>query len=225
MPKTPRQPETAYYSAVERFLKKRFRCYVTAQNTGTKYGRVDVVGIRDFGGELGGEAELIAVEVKAGRQPFNTATGQAYGYSVYAERCYLADFRTSRPAFTLAEIDVASKLGVGLLAIGRRGTVQEVLSSPQHQPMITMRGQLTEKLGYSTCTVCGSLFRRGDSVNFRRHVRQSVAKAFEEDKGLIYWLAEVNRRRRPRSEYLYVRRYVCPDCVYNLYGEFLEGKE
>ncbi len=187
-----------------------------------------MVGIRDIGGDLCGQAEVIAVEVKAGHQPFNTATGQAYGYSVYAERCYLADKRASRPAFTLDELDMASKLGVGLLAIGSDGGVQEVLTAPLHQPLMNMRGDLIEKLGYSECTICGALFRRGDMSNFRRHVRTGVGglgRAYDTDRGLMYWLDSVaERKKAARTGYVTARRYICPDCVYNLFGEVLEAE-
>ena len=89
-----RRSEHEYYEAVERFLKKRFHCFVAAQNRGTKFGRVDVIGIRDIGGDLSGVVEIIAVEVKVGNQPFNTATGQAYGYlSTLTTSCTVFEFR------------------------------------------------------------------------------------------------------------------------------------
>src|SRR5947208_1742387 len=115
------------------------------------HGRIDVLGIRDTGGDLSGSAELISVEVKAGRQPFTRAAGQAYGYSVYAERCYLADVRRGRPPFRDEEIAIASRLGIGLLAVGAGNRIQEVLSSPVHEPIQAMRLQAIEKLGYSEC--------------------------------------------------------------------------
>jgi len=222
MPRVVRLNEAQYYPAVERFLRRRFHCFVTAKNRGTKFGRVDVVGIREIGGDLSGDVELVGVEVKRGNQPFNTATGQAFGYSVYAERCYLADLRLGSKPFTIEEMDIASKLGVGLLAISPSRQVTEVLSSPQHFPLLDMRRELIEKMGYSVCTICNTPFRRGEPGSWSRHVRRSLEKAYEQEKGLVYWLYEPDRRRKAVRKYNYVRRYICPDCVWNLYGDLLE---
>ena len=93
MPRKRRLAEKDRYPIIETYIRKRFNCFETVQNKGTKFGRVDVVGLRDIGGDLSGALEVVAVEVKNGNQPFNTAVGQAYSYSVYAERCYLADAR------------------------------------------------------------------------------------------------------------------------------------
>ena len=216
MPTKTQEREAQFYEPVRSFLKRRFHCFATALNTGSKFGRVDVVGIRDIGGELSGEIEIIAVEVKGGNQAFNTATGQAYGYSVYAERCYLADLRPGVKPFTLEEIDIASRLGVGLLAIRTNGNVAEVLTSPLYEPMPRMRAQLIEKLGYSTCTICGSVFHRGEPAQWGKYVCRTLQKALEQEKGYVFWLDEVNNRRGSPFVYNYVRRYMCYDCVWNL---------
>lgn len=139
MPGETKRNEKEYYPLVENFLCKRFACFETAQNKGMTFGRVDVVGIRDLGGQradLTGIVEVIAVEVKAGNQPFSTAVGQAYSYSIYADRCYLADYRPKSRPFKIEEIDMASKLGVGLLAIHENKRISEVLASPQHSPLV-----------------------------------------------------------------------------------------
>ncbi len=222
MARTKRLTERDYYPYVERFLKRRFGCFVTGQDKGTKYGRVDVIGIRDLGGAVSDSVEIIAVEVKAGTQPFNTATGQAYGYSVYADRCYLADCRTGANPFSLEEIDIASKLGVGLLAIRTAGGISEIMASPQHIPLAHMRASIIEKLGYSQCTVCGSVFKRGDNQNFEKYVKRSVQKAFAQEQGFVYWLHDIDKRKRQGMKYVYERRYICADCIWNLYEEVLQ---
>lgn len=51
-------------------------------NTGTTYGRVDVVGLRQTPGDHSVDTELICIEVKRGKDPVLKAMGQAYGYSV-----------------------------------------------------------------------------------------------------------------------------------------------
>ena len=216
--------ELTRYPLVQQFLKKRFACFDTAVNRGTRYGRVDVVGVRDLGGTLSGAFELIAVEVKGGGQPFATAAGQAYGYSVYAERCYLADCRDSKPAFSRQEVDIAASLGVGLLAIRASGRVAEVLASPRHTPMVSMRDQLLYKLGYATCTVCGSAFKHGGGIKRDETTTiDYVKKALRDKRAFVYWLPEVYARKGGRDpERNPERRYICRDCVWNLYDEILD---
>ncbi len=85
--------EAELYPAVERYLRKHFRCFSAGTNVGLRYSRVDVIGVKDVGGDLSGEVETIAIEVKRGAEPFATASGQALGYQVYANRVYLADVR------------------------------------------------------------------------------------------------------------------------------------
>src|SRR5881409_2109423 len=114
------------YPVVERGLRRRFRCFRTDINKGLAHGRMDVVGVRDMGGDLSGAIETIAVEVKRGSFPCANACGQTLGYKVYANRVYLADLR-SEP-FTSAQIHIASHLGIGLIQIRRSGCI-EVVSS------------------------------------------------------------------------------------------------
>src|SRR5687768_3129010 len=119
------QLERDLYPKVQRWMEKQQGCFVSGINTGISHGRIDVVGLRDIGGNLSGKAEVVSVEVKAGRQPFATAAGQAYGYTAYADRAYLADYRTASPPFRTGEVAIASRLGIGLLAIRARGPIQE----------------------------------------------------------------------------------------------------
>jgi len=72
-------------------MERHFRCFTSAANVGLQYSRADVFGVRDIGGILSGEVETICIEVKGGTEPFATACGQTLGYSVYANRVYLAD--------------------------------------------------------------------------------------------------------------------------------------
>jgi hypothetical protein len=94
--------------------------------------RIDIVGIRDTGGDLSGEVETIAVEVKRGSFPFANACGQTLGYNVYANRVYLADLRAA--PFTATELHIASHLGIGLIQIKADKCI-EVISSPVCKPM------------------------------------------------------------------------------------------
>jgi hypothetical protein len=209
-----KRTEHRLYPIVARYLKRRFECYTTGLNRGTRHGRVDVIGVRDIGRDLSGSFEVIGVEVKAGYQPFGTAAGQAYGYSVYANRCYLADTRRGPTPFSLAEIDIASTLGIGLLAIsGAR--VTEVLAAPLKVPIQALQRELLHKLGYSVCVLCESLFQHSAESKWSSEVsRAGLVKAAEREKGYVYWLYDLaKRRRRDVRSYIYQRRYVCPDCV------------
>ena len=95
-------------------MKGHFRCFATATNTGLAYSRPDVTGVRDIGGDLSGEVESIIIEVKrGGSQSFATASGQALGYRVYANRVYLAEARAK--TFNADEIQIASHRGIGLI--------------------------------------------------------------------------------------------------------------
>ena len=73
--------EQELYSSVESFAQSRLSCFSTAVDTGLRAGRIDVVGLRDTGGNLEGSGEVIAIEVKRGQQPFLTAIGQAASWT------------------------------------------------------------------------------------------------------------------------------------------------
>ena len=129
--KTQREP--SLYPIVERWMKRHFLCFKTGVDTGSSYGRIDVVGVRDIGGDLAGSVETIAVEVKNPGLPFTTTSGQTLGYRVYANRVYLAESR--KKPFTPEEIDIASHLGIGLIQV-RQGECREIRSSPFYSPMV-----------------------------------------------------------------------------------------
>lgn len=223
--------ERDLYVGVARWLRLRYGCFATKTDIGIRYGRIDVVGLRDIGGELSGAGEVVSIEVKPGRRPFATAAGQARGYSVYAQRCFLADIRTKTPAFSDDELEVATQLGIGLIAIGER-RITEVLSSPRHAPVERLQLLVIERLGYSLCAVCRSFFRRGDGDSRWNRITRSSSRAgplraAKEERGYMYWLDEVARRNPSRSqnrEIVYHRRYLCPDCVENLFWELAASR-
>jgi hypothetical protein len=177
--------EKAYYPLVARWLKRHFLCFKVAVNKGLRYGRIDVIGIRDIGGDLSGEVETIAVEVKRGSTPFANACGQTFGYSVYANRVYLADLREER--FTQDESFIASNLGIGLIQI--RGTkFGEVLSSPFYRPIPKMQLRLFEALRLGRCQLCDSVFEICAAEGNNRYTkvtREDLPKAIKEEKGAI----------------------------------------
>jgi len=224
--------EKDYYATARRWLK-RHGCFATGIDTGLAEARIDAIGIKYVGGELSGKTEVVAIEVKRDATRFGNKVGQALGYSAYADRCYLADVRPSRRGFTDAELRLASHLGVGLLTITEdsrgRLNVTEVLTAPLGSPLDELRLQVVEKLGYSECTICRSLFQRGeaDPGGFSRYVSRSgrrlgaLKRAVHDERGFLYWLEESDTRNG-RGTQLRHRRYLCPDCVWNLFRDFSE---
>lgn len=229
MPARTREREVDLYPRVARWTKRHFKCFAVGENAGLRYGRVDVVGLRDVGGRLSGKSEVIAIEVKRENAAFAPSAGQASGYRVYSDRCYLAIVR--RAGFTYEEISIASNLGIGLLAIHPRRGIDEVLTSPVHAPLEGLRLELLEKLAYSLCTICGSAFRRGESRadGMRRPnwsgVSRVMKNAVQDERGYVYWLDEVAERTTsgrdaPNETGTHrFRRYLCPDCVFGLFGK------
>ncbi len=227
--KRERPKEATLYPIVERWLSRHYRCFSTKINSGLKYSRVDVIGVRDVGGDLSGEVESIAVEVKRGTEPFATASGQTLGYRVYANRVYLADKR-EKP-FALDEISVANHLGIGLIQIkGKR--CFEVLSSPHYRPMIRLNLALMEHLALGNCQICGSMVEIGNCDNsWINLARENLTRAFEKGKGLMFWNREVaDRKRRLRMRNsedgsTFERRFICPDCISFLLSKFMLTKD
>lgn len=210
--------ESKLYPIVARWMRKQFRCFKTGINVGLRYSRVDVLGVRDVGGDLSGEVETIAIEVKRGAEPFATASGQALGYQVYVNRVYLADVRET--TFKPSEIDIASHLGIGLVQI-KDGRCREVLSSPHHNPITRMSLELIERMALGKCQMCGSFFEIGTDKNkrFAKLSRENFDRALANEKGLMFWNRELSERkaklgvRVTKDGMTYERRYICPDCI------------
>jgi len=211
-------PEAALYPAVKKWALTKLDCWEVALDTGPSLGRIDVVGIRDFGGgDLASRSEVIAVEVKRSGQPFAKSAGQAHGYSVMADRCYLAQ---EAATFSGQEQVVASRLGIGLLAITASGRVSEVLGAPVQEPLAELRLKLLEKLSCAVCSICSTVFRVGTKVGGYQHVGRKtempggLKSAAEQKLGLMWWLHETANERDTSGRNLnYWRRYLCADCT------------
>jgi hypothetical protein len=223
--------EKEYYQPVERWLKRHFSCFKTAINKGLRLGRIDVIGLRDVGGALSGDIEVIAIEVKRDKTPFANACGQTFGYSVYANRVYLADQRPK--SFTQDEVFIASHLGIGLIQI--KGTkCTEVLSSPFYDPIARFQLGLLEALRFGRCQLCNSVFQIGapeSNSNWSNLSRENVHKAIESGRGIMFWNEEVaERKKRLGIQYkegdttIHERRFICPDCVNRVISQFSPKK-
>jgi hypothetical protein len=227
--KQDREPEL--YPLLAKWMHKHFQCFKTRTNVGTTHSRADVVGIRDTGGDNSGEVELIVIEVKRGREPFATAAGQAVGYSVYANRVYLADVRPG--GFTAGHLDIASNLGVGLINVVG-STPKEILSSRRHQPITRMWLEMARKLHLAQCRVCGTFFETGaGKAQYKYLARENVVKAIKQEKGLIYWheaLADrknqmgITARESESAKDSWQRRIICKECIWTLFSPLLSVK-
>lgn len=212
--------EQKLYPKVEKWMKKQFLCFQTATNTGLRHSRIDVVGVRDVGGDLSGDVEIISIEVKNNSEPFATSCGQALGYKIYANRVYLADVRNE--FFSHDEIRIASHLGIGLIQIQKSGACKEILTSPQYVPMSSMSLRLLEKLALGKCQLCNSIFKTGSIENDKRFnnlSRENLQRAIKDEKGFIFWNRELANRksklgiRVQKDDMTFERRFICPDCV------------
>ena len=108
--------EDQYYSSVEKFIKKKYNCMVTGTNKGhLSLGLVDVIGAYETSSEYNSDVELITVEVKTSTSSFGKSLGQALGYSLLGERCYLAVTFSDNENFSKEQQYMANHLGVDLL--------------------------------------------------------------------------------------------------------------
>lgn len=226
MPKNPEKLlEKDLYLPVERFAKRTLSCWETGQERFiADVGRLDVLGARYIGGDLSGKCEVIAIEVKPDTSRFALSAGQAHGYSVAADRCYLA---VATPRFSAAQVMIAAHLNVGLISIKRTGrgySVDEVVTAPAAEPIEEYRLQAAERLGLASCTLCRTLFPRDvDKAGDFKGVASarlpgSLTRAGEGEVGLMWWLTEQStvHGRNIGEDDTRVRRYMCPACVYAL---------
>ncbi len=160
---------------------------------------------------------------KPGTEPFATASGQALGYSVYANRVYLADFRTE--GFRPSELEIANHLGIGLIQLSKN-RCREVLSSPFHNPVPRMSLELIARLALANCQLCGTVFECGrDRQNRLSNVTKgNLPLAVAKNKGLVFWLRALSDRKkrlgigRGQEGFTVEKRFVCPECVQQFFG-------
>lgn len=100
---------------------------------------------------------------------------------------------------------MASALGIGLLAI-KKNRIDQVLSAPLQNPLPEVRLKLLENLRCGVCSLCGTVFRIGDSgkKDFSKVSRDSdtkgVMNAAEQGRGYMYWLYKTSVKRDRKAE-------------------------
>lgn len=214
--------EKELYPLVDKFLVDEFGCDSTKLNTGTKYGHIDVLGLRERRSDFASQTELLAIEVKRGGTRFLNFIGQAVAYSLYAHRVYLAWERPKGEGFTQEEIDIASKFGVGLLAISTKGKISLVASSSEFTPERHHLLQAINKLDYFECTLCRSFYPKEPSVPINQPGEinpkedpgyvGSFHKAVVSRKPALYYLFQLAEARGDERLYTYDKRFICKDC-------------
>jgi hypothetical protein len=223
--------EQTYYPSVDSWLRRQAGCFATGMNCGTRLARADVVGIRHTGGDLATDYELIAIEVKTD-EPFFRSISQAAGYSVFAHRCYLADYQRGSRGFTREELEIALSLGVGLLKIRSRQTVEECLSAPARPAKQRFVRQMMESIGLSECVLCRGPFQGTYKAGVKRadvsDVRAMLLKALRASAdgratGFLYWSQSALGMKSAAGDGRRntARRYICPDCLQNVVGPLL----
>ena len=205
--------EKELYKPVSDFIKKEWDCfsvYIT-KGPASSIGIIDVIGIRYVMGNYGGHSEIIAVEVKPENATFLKSAGQAYAYSVMADRCYLAVHKPKRP-FSNVEMDLINKLGLGLIQIDEKNKCSITVSAPLHEPLRSHRLDLLWGLGLVECVICKSLFKN-DEMAKSDSKKNTIAYAIDEKKPFRYWLYNLAETRNDNRPYIYDKRHICSDCV------------
>lgn len=169
--------ENELYEPIRKYFKTHFNCFKTEIMTGNRLiGNADVVGIRDIGGLETGDIEIITVEVKLSKSNFGKIIGQALGYSLMCNRCYLAVLFDKQDGFLEEHKILANKLGVGLIEIRNMNDdlrCMEVLSSKYFEPDNLQFTKLLWSFKMMKCVFCGNVFAsEGEGEAFYKHVKR-----------------------------------------------------
>lgn len=198
--------ERNLYLPVQKFLKKRFHCFVVKREKGTEtIGKPDVIGIRNIGGDLYNDPEIITVEAKRTHHNFGKKAGQALGYSLFAHRCYLA----INEKFEAEHKILASKLGIGLIEIGIDGKCTEVLTSPRYEPNEYMMLTLVYNIGYVRCMLCGGLKEKVWSKKIDGALKKRISYGMERKMPKMTMYQESLKKKKSKKQWF----FLCTDCL------------
>lgn len=213
--------EEKYYPIVRGWLEKEgYYCGgliedsrgkpIYFENKGTKRLRIDVAGIRNVGTPLLDEIEVVAVEVRDIGSVRYRDIQDAYAYSHYAHKCYLATTGTIHKR----DKEDAHSLGVGLLKIKRK-IVKEILSPRLNTPSQSRMLHFLNVLEVSQCPLCGSFFETYviKSDKYKSYYRMMRSRYFDvahdHPKTNVF---VPNELRKLPSDYK-TRRFICRSCL------------
>jgi hypothetical protein len=117
--------------------------------------------------------EIIAVEVKKDKSDYLKGIGQAFSYSLFADKCYLAIQEEKSELYEIE--DTAKKSGVGLIRIWKNRHY-EVISPKSHFPEIWAIQRLLDDKHIAICSRCGQLFKYRGTPDY------SFAQAIKKEK-------------------------------------------
>lgn len=166
--------ESDLYPIVVNYLLDKMKCLDARKTVGPQLvGSADAFGIKDIGGRYNSAMIGYAIEVKEKPRPFGKRIGQALGYSLFSHRCYLA----VPTKFTEEQIEMANRLGVGLLEIKtKEETCMERLTAQHHQPIEGLFSHAVYRLGYVQCKMCGEF------VKITSRTRKSSVKSLKDNQ-------------------------------------------
>jgi len=207
--------ESELYPIIKRYLEKKYSksVLISKINSGVWGGKIDVVLVRGIFGELLNTCEIVTVEAIPDKDRFLNYIGQALGYSIFSDRCYLA----VKGEFTQEEIDVANSLGIGLIEINKN-SCKQVLDSKLFNPIDYLRLKLLSHFDIHKCSICGSyLIMKNPS----RKLNDSIKNKMD----YVYYLDAQDeiavKKGLERRKNVYIRRYICKDCINGIFSEFI----
>lgn len=208
-------PEKQYYPAVEKFIQEKYNCIKTGINKGNlALGLVDIIGIYEISSEFYTDVEIIVTEVKTTTSSFGKLLGQALGYSIFGERCYLAITFEENKSFTQDQEFMANHLGVGLIRISVnkeykpiKSKIDIILSSKKFDPILSLKQNLLFSNGIVKCSLCGII---GNSDDLYSITRKDVLPALFIKNNIrkIFLCKECYRCLIPESERLLRKAFV-----------------
>jgi hypothetical protein len=180
------------------------------QNKGTKRLRIDVAGVKNQGTRLLDEIEIVAVEVRHVPSVQYRDIQDAFAYSQYAHKCYLATTGT----ISGQDKHEAHCLGIGLLRIsGKR--VKEVLSPKLNTPIKARMLHFLSVLDVSQCPICNTFFETfvRKSEKYKSFYRLSRPRYFDVAKDFPKTDMFVRSELRELPAKYKTRRYICRSCL------------
>ena len=194
-----------YYKGTE-----KQRWYV---RTGIKKLRADVIGLKNVGNEFIDRLEIVAVEVKDKDRIAFRDIQQAYGYSTFAHKVYLAT--TAEPT----EEDKATviRMGIGLIHIVGR-ELEEILSPALMHPDEAEMLRLLNSLWIVRCTICDCYVFKWDTLGDLEGKSYNALKRARQIDHMRHFAERRNSpfgdlSKKQLSEKYVIRRYVCRTCV------------
>lgn len=195
--------EKELHPIVKNFLIDDKKCVDAKVGLGHySVGYADAFGIKDIGGQFNSKVIGFAIEVKTSKCSFGKHIGQALGYSLFSHRCYLA----IPEKFDVEHIEMANRLGVGLIEINNGKKCEEILTAQHHEPIEDIFLTVCQTLGWSNCNMCGEFFKNEKgwtrkSPNHALKINRNYYRRLEKDK--VYY---TKAKRRKSIQ-------ICHDCL------------